>query len=65
MGGSTVLAALAASASCIAAPAAVRISLPLASPALYLTTSLAITFRFNIGLGISLYHAFAKFLFAV
>lgn len=63
LGGTTVLATLAASASYIAAPAAVRIALPQASPALYLTSSLAITFPFNIVLGIPLYHAFAKFLF--
>ncbi len=63
LGGTTVLATLAASASYIAAPAAVRIALPQASPALYLTSSLAITFPFNIVLGIPLYHAFAKLLF--
>jgi uncharacterized protein len=63
LGGSTVLATLTASASYIAAPAAVRIALPQASPALYLSSSLAITFPFNIVLGIPLYHEFAKFLF--
>lgn len=63
LGGATVLATLAASASYIAAPAAVRIALPQASPALYLTSSLAITFPFNMVLGIPLYHAFAKLLF--
>jgi hypothetical protein len=65
VGGATVMAALAASASYIAAPAAVRIALPQASPALYLTTSLAITFPFNIVLGIPIYYAFAKYLFSV
>ncbi|MEI6175564.1 MAG: sodium-dependent bicarbonate transport family permease [Verrucomicrobiota bacterium] len=65
LGGTTVLATLAASASYIAAPAAVRIALPQASPALYLTSSLAITFPFNIVFGIPLYHAFAKFLFTL
>ena len=65
IGGTTVLATLAASASYIAAPAAVRIALPQASPALYFTSSLAITFPFNIVLGIPIYHAFAKFLFAL
>jgi uncharacterized protein len=63
LGGATVLATLAASASYIAAPAAVRIALPQASPALYLTSSLAITFPFNIVLGIPLYHEFAKIIF--
>jgi hypothetical protein len=62
LGGTTVLATLAASASYIAAPAAVRIALPQASPALYFTSSLAMTFPFNIVFGIPLYHAFAKFL---
>jgi uncharacterized protein len=61
LGGSTVLATLAASASYIAAPAAVRIALPTASPALYLTSSLAITFPFNIVFGIPLYYEFARF----
>lgn len=65
LGGATVLATLAASASYIAAPAAVRIALPKASPALYLSSSLAITFPFNIVLGIPIYHAFAKYLFGV
>lgn len=62
LGGTTVMATLAASASYIAAPAAVRIALPSASPALYLTASLAITFPFNIVLGIPLYHQIAKIL---
>ena len=60
LGGATVLATLAASASYIAAPAAVRIALPQASPALYFTTALAITFPFNIIVGIPLYHDIAK-----
>jgi hypothetical protein len=63
LGGTTVLATLAASASYIAAPAAVRIALPNASAALYLTSSLAITFPFNIVFGIPLYLGFAKFIF--
>lgn len=62
LGGMTVLATLAASASYIAAPAAVRVALPEASPALCLTSSLAITFPFNVVVGIPLYHSFAKFL---
>lgn len=62
VGGCTVLATLAASASYIAAPAAVRIALPQASPALYLTSSLALTFPFNVTIGIPLYFTFAKLL---
>jgi hypothetical protein len=47
------------SASYIAAPAAVRIALPKASPTIYLTASLGITFPFNITIGIPLYYAIA------
>lgn len=54
-GGTAVLATLAASASYIAAPAAMRIAVPEANPALYLTASLGITFPFNVILGIPLY----------
>lgn len=62
VGGSTVLAAMAASASYIAAPPAVRITLPEANPTLSLTASLAITFPFNIVVGIPLYYQLALFL---
>jgi uncharacterized protein len=60
LGGSTVLGVLAASASYIAAPAAVRVALPEANPGLYLTASLAITFPFNLVAGIPLYYSIAK-----
>ncbi len=63
LGGTVVLGVLAGSASYIAAPAAVRIAIPKASPALYLTCSLAITFPFNIVVGIPLYYHMAKMLF--
>ncbi|MEO6740391.1 MAG: sodium-dependent bicarbonate transport family permease [Chthoniobacteraceae bacterium] len=53
VGGATLLGVLSASASYIAAPAAIRMSLPKANPTLYLTSSLAITFPFNITVGIS------------
>jgi hypothetical protein len=59
-GGIAVLATLAASASYIAAPAAVRIALPHASPGLYVTASLGVTFPFNLVLGIPLYIAIAE-----
>ncbi len=55
VGGCAVLGAMTASASYIAAPAAVRMALPEANPAYYLTTSLGITFPFNLTLGIPLY----------
>ncbi|MBL9010590.1 MAG: sodium-dependent bicarbonate transport family permease [Alphaproteobacteria bacterium] len=47
--------ALTASASYIAVPAAMRMALPQADPAVYLTLSLAITFPFNLTLGLPLY----------
>jgi uncharacterized protein len=63
-GGATVLAVLSASASYIAAPAAVRIALPQANPTWYLTASLGVTFPFNLAIGIPLYHEFAQRLYA-
>jgi uncharacterized protein len=63
MGGSTILGVLAASASYIAAPAAVRVALPQANPAFYLTASLAITFPFNIIVGLPLYHTIAALIY--
>lgn len=59
-GGIAILATLAASASYIAAPAAVRIALPQASPGLYVTASLGVTFPFNLVVGIPLYIAIAE-----
>ena len=58
-GGTTVLATLAASASYIAAPAAIRTAVPEANPALSLTAALAVTFPFNIVVGIPLYERIA------
>ena len=60
VGGATVLAAMAASASYIAAPPAARINLPTANPTYYLTSSLAITFPFNVTLGIPVYYEIAR-----
>lgn len=54
-GGAAVLATLAASASYIAAPAAMRIAVPEANPTLYLTASLGVTFPFNLLVGIPVY----------
>lgn len=51
VGGATMLGVMAASASYIAASAALRISLPEANPSFYLTASLGITFPFNIAMG--------------
>ncbi|TNE95347.1 MAG: sodium-dependent bicarbonate transport family permease [Deltaproteobacteria bacterium] len=54
-GGVLILTILAASASYIAAPSAMKIAVPQASPTLSLTASLAITFPFNIIVGIPLF----------
>ncbi len=64
VGGATVLGAMAASASYIAAPPAVRVTLPEANPTYYLTSSLAITFPFNILAGIPIYYELARLLAA-
>ena len=58
-GGVTLLALLAASASYIAVPAAMRVSVPEANPALSLAASLGVTFPFNVLVGIPLYHNLA------
>ncbi|MBK8001665.1 MAG: sodium-dependent bicarbonate transport family permease [Verrucomicrobia bacterium] len=60
LGGAMLFGVLAASASYIAAPAAMRLSLPEANPTLYLTSALAITFPFNITVGIPVYFALAR-----
>ncbi len=62
-GGSILLATLAASASYIAAPAAIKITLPEANGALALTAALGVTFPFNILFGIRIYHAMVEWLF--
>lgn len=62
IGTAATLGILAASASYIAVPAAMRLALPKADAGLYLTMSLAITFPFNITLGIPMYTALARLL---
>jgi hypothetical protein len=54
-GGTALMITLAASASYIAVPAAMRLALPEAKPSIYLTLSLGVTFPFNLTLGIPLY----------
>jgi len=54
-GGVALLVTLAASASYIAVPAAMRLALPQADAGVYVTLSVAITFPFNVVLGIPLY----------
>ena len=63
VGGATVVATLYASASYIAAPAAMRIAIPDANPALSMGASLGVTFPFNLILGIPLYHAMVNTLY--
>lgn len=58
-GGVVLFMVLSASASYIAVPAAMRVALPEANPSIYLTMSLAITFPFNLTLGIPIYIAAA------
>ena len=55
VGNRFLFAILAASASYIAVPAAMRLAAPKANPSLYLPMALAITFPFNITLGMPLY----------
>jgi len=59
-GGIALLATLAASASYIAAPTAMRIAVPQANAALSITAALGITFPFNIVIGIPMYIALAQ-----
>jgi hypothetical protein len=58
-GGVALMMTLAASASYIAVPAAMRVALPEANPSVYLTLSLGITFPFNLIVGIPAYVAVA------
>lgn len=54
-GDTLLLTVLAASASYIAVPAAMRLAVPEANPGLYVTMALALTFPFNIVLGLPIY----------
>lgn len=56
-GDTLLFAILCASASYIAVPAAMRLAVPEANPSLYVAMALAITFPFNIIVGIPLYHS--------
>lgn len=63
IGDASLMAILAASASYIAAPAAMRIALPKADAGVYLSLSLGVTFPFNLLVGIPLYYAAARLLY--
>ena len=60
VGGAALLATLYASASYIAAPAAMRIAVPEANPALSIGAALGITFPFNLVIGIPAYYGLAS-----
>lgn len=64
VGGVAVVATLAASASYIAAPTAMRIAVPEANPALSISVALAVVFPFNVVVGIPLYIHLAQWLTA-
>ena len=61
-GGTALMITLCASASYIAVPAALRLALPEARPAIYLPLSLGVTFPFNLTIGIPLYLTLATVL---
>jgi uncharacterized protein len=61
-GSAALFITLAASASYIAVPAAMRLALPEARPAIYLTLSLGVTFPFNLTIGLPLYLALASYI---
>ncbi len=62
VGGVTILATLAASASYIAAPAAIEQAIPKANSGLYVGSSLGLTLPFNLIVGIPLYYTLAEWL---
>jgi len=62
VGDGALLAVLAASASYIAAPAAMRLAAPQADTGVFVTSSLAVTFPFNLTVGIAVYAASAAWL---
>jgi hypothetical protein len=64
VGNAALLTILAGSASYIAVPAAMRLAAPQADAGVYVTASLAITFPFNLTVGIVLYTAAATWLWA-
>lgn len=59
-GTGTLIAVLTASASYIAVPAAMRVSLPEAKETIYLPLSLGVAFPFNVVIGIPLYYEIAR-----
>jgi hypothetical protein len=64
LGDALLFTVLCASASYIAVPAAMRLSIPQANASLYVTLSLAVTFPFNIVVGLPLYLAVLRWVHA-
>jgi hypothetical protein len=62
VGNTLLFAVLCASASYIAVPAAMRMTVPEANPSLYVSMALALTFPFNIIIGIPLYLEIMKYM---
>ncbi len=62
VGDALLFAVLCASASYIAVPAAMRLTVPEANPSLYISMALALTFPFNIIIGIPVYFQIIQFL---
>lgn len=60
VGGTLLVAILAASASYIAVPPAMRMGVPEANPSYYLTLALGVTFPFNVLVGIPLFYTIAN-----
>jgi uncharacterized protein len=63
-GNALLFSVLCASASYIAVPAAMRLSVPEANPSIYISMALALTFPFNIVVGIPVYFEIIKKLWA-
>lgn len=61
VGNRLMFAILAASASYIAVPAAMRLAAPKADPGLYIPMALGVTFPFNITVGLPLYYAVVRY----
>jgi hypothetical protein len=61
-GGTALMGILGASSSYIAAPAAIRQSIPEANPSIYLGMSLGVTFPFNLIVGMPIYLLFAQWI---
>lgn len=61
VGNRFIFAILAASASYIAVPAAMKLAAPKADPGLYIPMALGVTFPFNITIGMPIYFAIVKF----